>query len=123
MASASGSAHKTASSSASKVPSAAAAASTSSSGLPMRSDHPAPRAGHRLTGAALVLGVVAALSLLTGGAATPRYFPDDPIQADDDRAFDASAAKEIEGSNGYDFAEQTFFKPGDRNDIRAVNVN
>jgi hypothetical protein len=89
----------------------------------MRSDHPAPRARHRLTGAALVLGVVAALSLLTGGAATPRYFPDDPIQADDDRAFDASAAKEIEGSNGYDFAEQTFFKPGDRNDIRAVNVN
>jgi hypothetical protein len=56
-------------------------------------------------------------------AAVPRFFPDDPIQVDDDRAFDASAAKEIEGSNAYDFTEHTFFKPGERRDIRAVNVN
>ena len=29
----------------------------------------------------------------------------------------------IEGSNGYDFAEQTFIKPGDLRPIPAVNVN
>jgi hypothetical protein len=68
----------------------------------------------------LVLAVVFACA---AGAATPRFFPDDPIQVDDDRAFDASGAKPIEGSNAYDFAEHTFFKPGDRRDVRAVNVN
>ncbi len=56
-------------------------------------------------------------------AATPRFFPDDPIQVDDDRALDASKTKEIEGSNAYDFAENTFFPKGDKRDIRAVNVN
>jgi hypothetical protein len=65
----------------------------------------------------------AASSALSPRAATPRFFPDDPIQVDDDRALDASGTKEIEGSNGYDFAEHTFFKPGDKRDIRAVNVN
>ena len=56
-------------------------------------------------------------------AAAPRFFPDDPIQIDDDRALDASGAKKIDGSNAYDFAEHTFLKPGDRSDVRAVNVN
>ncbi|HZJ30675.1 MAG TPA: hypothetical protein VFD21_03850 [Vicinamibacterales bacterium] len=56
-------------------------------------------------------------------AATPRFFPDDPIQVDDDRAVDASGTQEIEGSNAYDFAENTFFSQGDTRDIRAVNVN
>jgi hypothetical protein len=67
--------------------------------------------------------VVAAWLAMTPRAATPQFFPDDPIQVDDDRALDASAAKEIEGSNAYDFAEHTFGKPGERRDIRAVNVN
>jgi hypothetical protein len=57
------------------------------------------------------------------GAQAPRFFPDDPIQVDDDRSLDASAAQEIEGSNAYDFAEHTFFKTGDRRDVRAMNVN
>src|SRR5688572_32161161 len=70
------------------------------------------------------LGVIAAAWLVvTPQAATPRYFPDDPIQVDNDRALDASATKEIKGSNGFDFTENTFFKPGDKRDIRAVNVN
>ena len=73
------------------------------------------------------LAVIAiGLAVATGSPATaqmPRFFPDDPIQVDDDRAFDASGAKEIEGSNAYDFAEHTFFKPGDRRDVRAMNVN
>ena len=56
-------------------------------------------------------------------SAVPRFFPDDPIKTDNDTAFDASRAVPIEGSNGYDFAEHTFGKPGDRRDIRAVNVN
>jgi hypothetical protein len=69
-----------------------------------------------------VLGV--GLAGISGGrAAAPKFFPDDPIQVDDDRAFDARDAQPIEGSNAYDFAEHTFFKPGDRRDLRAVNVN
>jgi hypothetical protein len=59
----------------------------------------------------------------TGRSASPAYFPDDPIQADDDKAFDAGKAVEIEGSNAYDFTEHTFIKPGERRDIRALNVN
>jgi hypothetical protein len=57
------------------------------------------------------------------GGAPPRFLPDDPIAVDDDRALDASRVQPHEGSNGYDFAENTFLKPGDRTDIRAVNVN
>ena len=56
-------------------------------------------------------------------AAAPRFFPDDPIAVDNDRLLDASGTKEIEGSNAYDFAEHTFLSPGDRREIRAVNVN
>jgi hypothetical protein len=70
--------------------------------------------------AALAFAISTSLSTR---AATPRFFPDDPIQRDDDRALDASGTKEIEGSNGYDFTEHTFFDPGDTRDIRAVNVN
>jgi hypothetical protein len=71
-----------------------------------------------------LVAVAAALALTAGGrAAAPRFYPDDPVQFDDDRALDAGSAASIEGSNGYDFAEHTFFKPGDRSDIRAVNVN
>jgi hypothetical protein len=65
--------------------------------------------------------VVAALSAPRGAA--PRFYPDDPIAVDDDRAIDAGGATRIEGSNGYDFALHTFMKPGDRRDIPAVNVN
>jgi hypothetical protein len=60
---------------------------------------------------------------LTAPAASPTFFPDDPIQVDDDRALDAGGAQPIEGSNAYDFAEHTFLKRGDRRDVRAVNVN
>jgi hypothetical protein len=72
------------------------------------------------------LVVVIAMALALGmsvRAVPPRFFPDDPIQTDDDRALDASKAQPIEGSNAYDFTEHTFLKPGDRRDVRAVNVN
>src|SRR5215813_8637295 len=73
----------------------------------------------------LALAIVLACGALTmaGRGATPAFFPDDPIQVDDDRAFDAGKAIAIGGSNAYDFAENTFLKPGDTSDIRAVNVN
>jgi hypothetical protein len=67
--------------------------------------------------------LVALVLTLTGRGAAPTYFPDDPIQVDDDKAFDAGKAQPIAGSNGYDFAENTFLKPGDHRDVRAVNVN
>ena len=73
--------------------------------------------------ALLVAAVVAAWTGIASRAAAPRFFPDDPIQIDDDRALDASGTIEIEGSNAYDFAQNTFFQPGDKRDIRAVNVN
>jgi hypothetical protein len=56
-------------------------------------------------------------------AAAPRFYPDDPIRVDRDSQFDASGATPIEGSNGFDFAQHTFGKPGDRRDIPAVNTN
>jgi hypothetical protein len=67
--------------------------------------------------------VLVLLSLAASRGAGPRYYPDDPIQVDNDRAFDASKAAPIEGSNAYDFAEHTFLAPGDRRDVRAVNIS
>ena len=72
----------------------------------------------------VVLCVASVCALSSAGRSqSPRFFPDDPIQVDDDRAFDASGVEPIEGSNAFDFAEHTFFKPGDRRDVKAVNVN
>ncbi len=66
------------------------------------------------------------LSLAVGSgvwSATPRFFPDDPIWQDDDRAFDASKVVSIEDTNGYDFVLNTFAQPGERRDTGAQNVN
>src|SRR5262245_57579722 len=60
----------------------------------------------------------------TGSGVTPKFFPDDPIQVDDDTALDAGGAvSNGEGSNMYDFVEHTFNKPGDRSGGPARNVN
>ena len=53
----------------------------------------------------------------------PRFFPDDPISRDDDRLIDAGGVKELELSESYDFLLNTFAPEGDREQIRAVNVN
>ena len=68
---------------------------------------------------------VMTLSLVMAGALAvePRFFPDDPLWTDDDRALDASKAAEQEDSNGYDFLVNTFLNPGERRDVRALNVN
>jgi hypothetical protein len=69
-----------------------------------------------------LLSAVMALAGDSRGAGV-RFYPDDPIQIDNDMAIDASGATPIEGSNGYDFIEHTFLGPGDERNIRALNVN
>ena len=79
-------------------------------------------ASSRILGASLV----AALAVTAGSvvrSAAPHFYPDDPIWSDDDRAFDASQVVAIEDSNGYDFVVNTFAGPGERRDVRALNVN
>ena len=71
----------------------------------------------------LLAAVVCAAFTLTSRGAAPVFFPDDPLQMDNDRALDAGKALRIDGSNAYDFAEQTFFSPADKRPTRAVNVN
>src|SRR5215213_6016155 len=89
----------------------------------MSSDRPAAGAVTRRNVCVLAACIFASWVAFSIQAATPRFFPDDPLQVDDDRALDASGAKPVEASNAYDFATNTFFKPGDRRDIRAVNPN
>jgi hypothetical protein len=55
--------------------------------------------------------------------AGPRFYPDDPLTTDNDSAFDASGAQPRELSEWYDFAINEFSEPGDREKIRAANVN
>jgi hypothetical protein len=74
----------------------------------------------------IVVPFVVALLLVagsTGRSAAPRFYPDDPVWRDDDRAFDASKAVAIEDPNGFDFVVNTFTSPGERRDVRALNVN
>ena len=54
---------------------------------------------------------------------TPKFYPDDPLLVDDDKAFDASGAEDVELSEIYDFLQNTFGAPGNRLPVRAVNVN
>ena len=56
--------------------------------------------------------VTAATVVLSVQARGPRFYPDDPIQVDDDRAFDASKAAEAEVSEGWDFIDNTFRAKG-----------
>ena len=69
------------------------------------------------------LSLVVCVFALSASAAGPGLFPDDPIARDDDMALDAGNAVPVAGSNGYDFAEHTFMKVGDRPRHPAVNVN
>ena len=69
---------------------------------------------------------LAAVLALAGGvftANTPRFYPDDPLWADDDASLDASRVVAVEDANSYDFVVNTFGKPGERRNVRALNVN
>ena len=71
----------------------------------------------------LGVAVTVLMGAVGGHGAAPKFFADDPIQLDDDRALDAGAAQPIQGSNGYDFAAHAFLGPGDRRDVLAMNIN
>ena len=64
-----------------------------------------------------------ALAAWFQAATGPRFYPDDPVWVDDDRAFDASKAMATATGDIYDFAEHTFMPPGERVDRPALNVN
>ena len=53
----------------------------------------------------------------------PRFFPDDPLWVDDDRALDAAGAKPIATGDIWDFAENTFLPRVEPVDRPAVNTN
>ena len=79
------------------------------------------RARQRNAGALSTVGL--SLLLLSAQAAGPRFYPDDPLTTDNDTAFDASGARPRDLSEGFDFLTNQFGEPGDRQAIRAVNVN
>jgi hypothetical protein len=67
--------------------------------------------------AAVLLGV----GVLT--AAPPRFYHDDPIWVDDDTVADASNVVAVEDANSFDFLINTFGNPGERRNVRAMNIN
>ncbi len=71
----------------------------------------------------VVVVVLVVAGLTAGGrAAAPTYYPDDPLEVDRETR-DARAVRERDISDPYDFVENTFFRPGDHANQRAVNVN
>ncbi len=80
------------------------------------------RARTRARLGAAVLAVAVGF-VVPGRASGPRFYPDDPIMADLDSAFDARDVKKIELSKNYDFLENTLGRPGTREPARATNVN
>ena len=75
----------------------------------MSSDRLTPSAVAPAVGRASSIVALALLLVSSGRAAAPQFYPDDPIQVDDDRALDAGSVEPVEGSNAYDFAEHTLF--------------
>jgi hypothetical protein len=82
----------------------------------------AARSSRRRAAAAIAVAIVVATAGFVR-VASPRFYPDDPIGTDDDMALDASAAAPIEDANSYDFLVNTFAAPGEKRDVRALNVN
>jgi hypothetical protein len=79
---------------------------------------------HSILRRSLVLVTLAGLAvwLPVTRASGPAFFPDDPLLVDPETQ-DASGVRPWDVNDAYDFVENTFFGPGDRRDIRAVNVN
>jgi hypothetical protein len=71
------------------------------------------------------LGAFMALAVWLGTstrAVGPRFFPDDPVAVDPETQ-NADSVKPRDLSQEYDFIENTFKSPGDRRNVRALNVN
>jgi hypothetical protein len=64
-----------------------------------------------------------ALAAWFQAATGPRFYPDDPVWVDDDRAFDAAKALPTATGDLYDFVEHTYMPPGERVDRPALNIN
>ena len=73
-----------------------------------------------LIAAALAAAVALTADLRSAG---PRFYPDDPIAVDNDRVIDVSDPQKVDLDDYYDFLENSFGSPGDRRNVRAVNVN
>ncbi len=72
----------------------------------------------------MALAAVTAAGLLVGlGASGPRFFPDDPLWVDDDRATDASQVQPTRVASLEDLVANTLGDKGDRRDVGAMNVN
>jgi hypothetical protein len=79
---------------------------------------------HRRVVHVLSVAVIAlSIAVQPASSQRPAFYPDDPIQIDDDMSLDASKVGRLEDSNGYDFVVNTFASPGVRHDVRAANVN
>jgi hypothetical protein len=79
----------------------------------------------RLTAwASLATAFTAAAVLAAGPPNGLKFYPDDPIWTDPDRAVDVGTSlPAIEAANIYDFVENTFQKPGERADVPAQDLN
>lgn len=66
--------------------------------------------------------VVLAIAAVSGDAAGPKFYPDDPI-SNDPETQDASAVRPWDISNQYDLIENSFLGAGDSDARRAANVN
>src|SRR5215204_2637973 len=81
--------------------SAAATANISTSSLAMSFNN--RRVVHALSAAAVAL----VIAVQPASSQRPAFYPDDPIQIDDDMTLDASKVGRLEDSNGYDFVVNT----------------
>jgi hypothetical protein len=69
----------------------------------------------RTCAAAALVALAAAGAVRSAG---PRFYPDDPLWVDDDRALDAANVTPIEDLNAFDFVSNTFVRPGEKRDVR-----
>jgi hypothetical protein len=74
----------------------------------------------KLLAATLVTSLAMIADMQSAG---PRFYPDDPLVIDNDRLIDVTAPHKIDLDDYYDFLENSFGSPGDRRNVRAVNVN
>lgn len=75
----------------------------------------------RATSLVVTTALVSGLWVIAG-AATPRFYGDDPLWIDPETE-DAAAVTPRDLSDQYDFVENSFKQVGDRADRRAVNIN